>query len=222
MSRVRRRRSQRNLAQRHINARRRALSCCAIRTGVVQIARRQTKAAPWSTVAKTGFDAAPRKFFRRGTVIATAASPAIRARSTHGCEMTRAANKISKRALRRATPRPRCPKCDFLPGIRDHAPVHLSGIAAVCEACGRREEPSRALQKSAPDSRTSMTTADFFDLPATVAGDAVGADLISYEICIEDGARQHCVTFVDDDSRGTTRLRRLKDTLLAVGASGSP
>ena len=70
--------------------------------------------------------------------------------------------------------------------------------------------------------RAAVTTADFFNLPATVAGDTVGADLLSYEICIEDGARQHCVTFVDDASPGTTELRRLKDTLLTVGAGGSP
>jgi len=70
--------------------------------------------------------------------------------------------------------------------------------------------------------RVAVTTAGFFDLPATVAGDTVGADVLSYEICLEDGARQHCVTFVDDDSPGATQLRRLKDTLLAVGASGSP
>jgi Emfourin len=69
--------------------------------------------------------------------------------------------------------------------------------------------------------RVAVTAAGFFDLPATVAGDTVGGDVLSYEICIEDGARQHCVTFVDDDSPGTAQLRRLKDTLLAVGASGS-
>lgn len=73
---------------------------------------------------------------------------------------------------------------------------------------------ARALQ-------AAVAECGFFGLPPAVASDTVGADMLTYEIAIEDGPRQHRVSFVDDGSPGTASLRRLKDTLLAVAAGGS-
>ena len=51
--------------------------------------------------------------------------------------------------------------------------------------------------------------AGFFELPNRV-GEALGFDLISYEVTASDGARQHTVSFVkDDQSPATAPLRRL-------------
>jgi|RhiMetdeSRZDD1v2_1073273.scaffolds.fasta_scaffold69582_5 Emfourin len=53
----------------------------------------------------------------------------------------------------------------------------------------------------------------FFDLPAAIAGDTIGADLFQYEITVSEGDRQHTVTFMDDESPETAPLRRLVETL---------
>jgi hypothetical protein len=49
----------------------------------------------------------------------------------------------------------------------------------------------------------------FFDLPATVHGDEVGADFFRYEVTINDGARAHTVSFNDDETPATLPLRAL-------------
>jgi hypothetical protein len=61
----------------------------------------------------------------------------------------------------------------------------------------------------------------FFDLPATISGGTIGADLFHYEITVSEGDRQHTVTFTDDDSPETAPLRRLVDTLTQTGGQGS-
>lgn len=53
----------------------------------------------------------------------------------------------------------------------------------------------------------------FFNLPATVGGGGIGADLIRYEITVSDGGRQHIVAFEDDGSLETAPLRGLVDSL---------
>jgi hypothetical protein len=53
----------------------------------------------------------------------------------------------------------------------------------------------------------------FFDLPATISGGTIGADLFRYEITVSEGDRQHTVTFTDDESSEIAPLRRLVETL---------
>ena len=53
----------------------------------------------------------------------------------------------------------------------------------------------------------------FFDLPATVQCDTIGADLFHYEITIIDDNRQHKVAFVYDDDPQCAPLRKLVDLL---------
>ena len=62
----------------------------------------------------------------------------------------------------------------------------------------------------------AVDEARFFALPAAVPSDAVGADLLVYEITVEDGDRQHSVSFVEDGSDATSPLRRLKTQLVRV------
>ena len=59
----------------------------------------------------------------------------------------------------------------------------------------------------------TIESVGFFDLPATISGGTVGADLFHYEITVSEGDRQHTVTFTDDDSPETAPLRRLVETL---------
>lgn len=55
---------------------------------------------------------------------------------------------------------------------------------------------------------------DFFHLPATVSGGAVGADLFYYEVTTIDGPRQHSVTFpADEHNLDTAPLHRLLQLL---------
>jgi hypothetical protein len=53
----------------------------------------------------------------------------------------------------------------------------------------------------------------FFDMPATISGGTIGADLYRYEITVSEGDRQHTVTFTDDESPEIAPLRRLVETL---------
>ena len=49
----------------------------------------------------------------------------------------------------------------------------------------------------------------FFDLPATISGGTIGADLFRYEITVSEGDRQHTVTFTDDESPEIARFADL-------------
>ena len=51
----------------------------------------------------------------------------------------------------------------------------------------------------------------FFSFPADAAG--VGADLMRYEITVDDGHRQHTLAFSDDGSPQTEPLKRLVEKL---------
>ncbi len=59
----------------------------------------------------------------------------------------------------------------------------------------------------------AVKSLDFFQLPAAVPDQAVGADYQQYEITVSDGGRQHKVTFYDDESPGVAPLRNLVDKL---------
>ena len=72
----------------------------------------------------------------------------------------------------------------------------------------RLDPPRAAVLKSA------VEAAGFFRLPASLTSTAIGADVLTYEITIDDGGRRHTVKFVDDESAATAPLRRLRDVLL--------
>ncbi len=55
---------------------------------------------------------------------------------------------------------------------------------------------------------------EFFDLPATVSGGEIGADMFHYEVKIEKDALEHSVSFDYDDSVETADLRSFIDVLL--------
>lgn len=56
----------------------------------------------------------------------------------------------------------------------------------------------------------------FFDLPAIVSPETVGADMFYYEIKVTMGERQHNVSFYDDGSSQISPLRRLVDFLIQI------
>ena len=61
----------------------------------------------------------------------------------------------------------------------------------------------------------------FFDLPATISGGTVGADLLYYEITATEDNRQHTVTFPADESNPETALlHQLVQTLTQMVAHG--
>src|SRR5262245_2174604 len=63
--------------------------------------------------------------------------------------------------------------------------------------------------------RRAVEAAGFFTLPDRLDGGEVGADLATYEIVVEDGARRHAVRFIDDGSPQTRLLQRLRDAVLS-------
>ena len=56
----------------------------------------------------------------------------------------------------------------------------------------------------------------FFDLPAIVSPETVGADMFYYEIAVTEDHRQHTVAFYDDNSPQIAPLRKLVDTLIRM------
>jgi hypothetical protein len=54
----------------------------------------------------------------------------------------------------------------------------------------------------------------FFDLPSTISGGTIGADMFRYEITVTEANRQYAVAFDEDDSPETAPLRRLVDALV--------
>lgn len=67
---------------------------------------------------------------------------------------------------------------------------------------------------AAGELRKAVEESGFFGLPATVASTAIGADMLTYEVTVEDAGRRHAVAFVDDESARTAPLRRLRDEVL--------
>ena len=60
----------------------------------------------------------------------------------------------------------------------------------------------------------AVADARFFDRPAATPSEAVGADLLVYEITIDDGGRRHSVSFVEDGTEAVAPLRDLKARLI--------
>ncbi len=56
----------------------------------------------------------------------------------------------------------------------------------------------------------------FFQLPAHVSSEAIGADLFRYEIEVNDEDRRHTVAFDDVESPETAPLRGLVDALIGL------
>jgi len=56
---------------------------------------------------------------------------------------------------------------------------------------------------------------DFFNLPAIISS-GIGADLMRYEVTVEEGNRQHTVIFEDDGDPETASLRQLVESLIQM------
>ena len=56
---------------------------------------------------------------------------------------------------------------------------------------------------------------NFFELPARLPGEPVGADLFAYCVTVRDGPREHSVTFTGEEGAAAT----LRELLLAVTGS---
>jgi len=55
---------------------------------------------------------------------------------------------------------------------------------------------------------------DFFSLPISGAGEAVGADLVYTEVTVRDGGKSHTVRYSDEDAGSSQALRRFVDRLV--------
>ncbi|MBI1879110.1 MAG: hypothetical protein HYR94_12970 [Chloroflexi bacterium] len=64
--------------------------------------------------------------------------------------------------------------------------------------------------------RQMVQRINFFNLPVTVSGGGVGADLFHYEITIVEGKQRHTVAFDDDGSPETTPLRQFAESILQM------
>lgn len=53
----------------------------------------------------------------------------------------------------------------------------------------------------------------FFELPAVVSSDMIGADQYHYEITVSENDRKHSVSFDRDDGSNTAQLCKLLDIL---------
>src|SRR5215212_7330867 len=66
---------------------------------------------------------------------------------------------------------------------------------------------------AANDIESIVKSIGFFDLPAFVSSDTIGADLLHYEVTIIDDDRRHTVAFNYDDSNKSAPLNKLVDIL---------
>ena len=57
----------------------------------------------------------------------------------------------------------------------------------------------------------------FFELPARLPGEPIGADLFAYRVTVRDGAREHSVTFTGEEGAAAA----LRELLAAVTGSKS-
>jgi hypothetical protein len=53
----------------------------------------------------------------------------------------------------------------------------------------------------------------FFDLPAVMSSDLIGADQYHYQVTVSENNRKHTVSFDRDDGSNTTPLCKLVDIL---------
>ena len=58
---------------------------------------------------------------------------------------------------------------------------------------------------------------NFFELPARLPGEPVGADLFAYRVTVRDGAREHSVAFTGEEGAAAA----LRELLAAVTGSKS-
>jgi len=58
---------------------------------------------------------------------------------------------------------------------------------------------------------------NFFELPARLPGEPIGADLFAYRVTVRDGAREHSVTFTGEEGAAAA----LRELLAAVTGSKS-
>ena len=58
---------------------------------------------------------------------------------------------------------------------------------------------------------------NFFELPARLPGEPIGADLFAYRVTVRDGAREHSVTFSGEEGAAAA----LRELLAAVTGSKS-
>jgi Emfourin len=58
-----------------------------------------------------------------------------------------------------------------------------------------------------------LRAAGYFDLPAVLPAETVGADFSHYEIAVTDDTRDHRVSFDDDDGPRAAQLRSLIQSL---------
>lgn len=72
--------------------------------------------------------------------------------------------------------------------------------------------------ESAREVEALVLNTDFFNLPAEVGGGA--AAIFQYVITADNGWRQHRVTFNDEGTPECAPLRRLIETLTALGGGG--
>jgi len=56
---------------------------------------------------------------------------------------------------------------------------------------------------------------NFFELPARLPGEPVGADLFAYRVTVRDGPREHSVAFTGEEGAAAT----LRELLVAVAGS---
>lgn len=89
------------------------------------------------------------------------------------------------------------------------------GFAGLSEEVAR-VDTARLSQHAAQQVQQAVQRLGFFELPTAVAPEALGADLLQYQISIEDGGREHRVSFYQDEAPGTEPLLKFIDLLAEV------
>jgi len=94
--------------------------------------------------------------------------------------------------------------------------TRTGGFAGVTDEVGSVDTAqldAAARQKLEQDVRR----VNFFELPARLPGEPVGADLFAYRVTVSDGPREHSVTFTGEEGAAAT----LRELLVAVAGSKS-
>ena len=95
--------------------------------------------------------------------------------------------------------------------------VKRSGGYAGLEETVAEEDTTRLDAATAQRIEQLVQSLGFFNLPAVISSEGVGADLFHYEITIMQGNQQHTVSFNDDDSQSTVALKSLVETISHMG-----
>jgi hypothetical protein len=82
-------------------------------------------------------------------------------------------------------------------------------------------DTTRLAPEQASQLETQLNNTAFFNLPANVVGSepAIGADMLQYEITVDEGNQKHTVRFRDDNSPNTAPLRKLVTSLKQIGSN---